>query len=262
MIQYDQCFFKLETPNLKLTAQHVPWDSEIYETVVVQVTDVEVLNTEGASADYATFEAWCSAGSVGLVSCRLPHDRLRESMLLEQHGFRFIEMVLHPRTQLSGEMLPPDENLMITRADETDLAELSSLAERAFRYERYHVDPRLDPRRADLRYGRWVLNSQAHESQCLLKVSDSGRTIALFIVEERPDQSVYWHLTAIAPEYQGHGYGRRVWRAMLRRHQLDGLREVATTISARNTPVLNLYSQLQFRFDPPEMTFHWVRDRN
>jgi len=260
MIRNDGSFFVLDTPNLRLSARHVPWDSEIYGTVVAQVNDIEVLDADGATEDFEAFEAWRQAGSVGIVSCRLPHDRLRESILLEQRDFRFIEMVLHPRVQLSGDPPPPDAGLLIARAEEADVAELVSLAERAFGHERYHVDPRLDPRLGDRRYGRWVRSSLAQESQSLLRVSDSGRTVALFIVEERPDRSVYWHLTAIAPEFQGRGYGRRVWRAMLRRHSLDGLREVTTTISARNTPVLNLYSQLQFRFDPPEMTFHWVRN--
>jgi RimJ/RimL family protein N-acetyltransferase len=260
MSRNDGWLFTLDTPNLKLSARHIPWDSEIYGTVVAQITDAEVLDAEGAAVDYGAFEAWCEGGSVGIVSCRLPHGRLRESMLLEQHGFRFIEMVLHPRVQLTRDPPPPDSGLLIARATEADVAELASLAERAFGHERYHVDPRLDPRLGDRRYGRWVRSSLAHESQRLLKVSDAGRIVALFIVEERPDRSVYWHLTAIAPECQGRGYGRRVWQAMLRRHQVDGLREVATTISARNTPVLNLYSKLQFRFDPPEMTFHWVRD--
>lgn len=260
MSQIDSSFFTLDTPSLKLSARHVPWDSEIYGTVVAQITSMEVMDASRASEDLAAFETWCKASSAGIVSCRLPHGNLRESILLEQHGFRFIEMVLHPQIELSHAPAKADADLIIARAEQTDLAELAILAEQAFGHERYHVDPRLNPRLGDIRYGRWVRNSFDHESQCLLKISDSGRTVALFIVEQRRDQSAYWHLTAIAPECQGRGYGRRVWRAMLHKHRVDGLRSVVTTISARNTPVLNLYSKLQFRFDPPEMTFHWVRD--
>jgi hypothetical protein len=47
---------------------------------------------------------------------------------------------------------------------------------------------------------------------------------------------------------------------MLARHLGEGVGKVSTTIAARNVPVLNLYSSLRFRFAPPEMTFHWVRD--
>jgi ribosomal protein S18 acetylase RimI-like enzyme len=71
---------------------------------------------------------------------------------------------------------------------------------------------------------------------------------------------VYWHLTAVAPQCQGQGYGWRVWRAMLAHHARGGVRSVRTTITAGNVPVLNLYSKLGFRFLPPETTFHWLRE--
>jgi hypothetical protein len=47
---------------------------------------------------------------------------------------------------------------------------------------------------------------------------------------------------------------------MLLRHKTDGISAVLTTISARNTRVMNLYAGLGFRFRPPMMTFHWIRD--
>jgi RimJ/RimL family protein N-acetyltransferase len=182
-------------------------------------------------------------------------------MFLEAQGFRFIEMVLHPRLAGLSALALPEDDLQIVPADAADLPGLVAIAEHAFIHERYHVDPRLDPRLGDRRYGRWVRSSLAHPTQRLLKVLDAERLIALFLVEKRTDGSAYWHLTAIAPSWQGQGYGRRVWQAMLRRHQVEGCESVTTTISARNTPVLNLYAQLGFRFLPPEMTFHWIPSR-
>jgi RimJ/RimL family protein N-acetyltransferase len=44
---------------------------------------------------------------------------------------------------------------------------------------------------------------------------------------------------------------------MLNKRQ--GARSIRTTISARNTAVMNLYARLGFRFSAPDMTFHWVR---
>jgi RimJ/RimL family protein N-acetyltransferase len=80
------------------------------------------------------------------------------------------------------------------------------------------------------------------------------------VTENQPDGLCYWHLTAIAPAFQGRGYGKRVWREMLHFHQREGMKQIATTIAARNTPVLNLYASLGFRFQPPEITLHWLRD--
>lgn len=251
--------FHIETSCLTLSAHEASWDSAVYGIPVVQIEDIEVRDQESARVDYSRFETWINSEQVGIISCRLLHDRLRDSMFLEAREFRFVEMVLHPRFDPLQNQQFTKEDLLIAPAVEADLNALKDIAERAFGFERYHVDPRLNPRQGDQRYGRWVRNSLHHQSQRLLKVLDGERLIALFLIEFGSDQSAYWHLTAIAPEWQGRGYGRRVWLAMLSYCKDQGCQSVSTTISARNTPVLNLYAQLQFRFMPPEMTFHWIR---
>lgn len=248
----------IDTGGLRLLARAAPWDGEIYGVNVAQIQALTVHDHALAAQDFAVFKTWCRANRIGMVSSRLPHTGLRESFFLEDQGFRFIEMVLHPRLALSGFSAPPDEQLMIAKASAADLDELVELAECAFGYERYHVDPRLDPRLADRRYGRWVRHSLQHASQRLLKVTSGARIIALFIIEEQAGNSIYWHLTAISPHHQGQGFGHRVWQKMLLQHKIDGFLQASTTIAARNVPVLNLYAKLQFRFDPPEMTFHWI----
>lgn len=260
MSQQTLRHFSLATPRLRLAAREVPWDTAIYGVPVVQVHELELLNPQGAMADHAAFQDWLVGENIGIVSARLGHERLRESMLLEANGYRFIEMVLHPRLDGLQKLEIPADTLEITPATGEDLRGIADIAEHAFGYERYHVDPRLDPRLADQRYGYWVRTSLHHPAQRLLKVVDTDRLIGFFVVENQADLSVYWHLTAIAPPWQGRGYGRRAWLAMLRHHQDEGAESVITTISARNTRILNLYAQLKFRFMPPEMTFHWVRE--
>jgi ribosomal protein S18 acetylase RimI-like enzyme len=72
---------------------------------------------------------------------------------------------------------------------------------------------------------------------------------------------VYWHLTAVAPEWQGQGIGMSLWQTMLRRHAAEGATSVRTTISGHNAPAMNLYSRLGFSFSAPQMTFHWLREQ-
>lgn len=251
--------FHIETSFLRISVEEESWDSVIFGAPVVQIKDIEVKDDNGALLDLVNFTNWIEANEVGIMSCRLPHDRLRESMFLEVWGFRFIEMVLHPRFDNLQNHNFPRGDLSIVPAEEADLDALQDIAERAFGFERYHVDPCLSSRLGDQRYGFWVRNSLNHQSVRLLKVLDGERLVALFIIEIGLNQSAYWHLTAIAPEWQGKGYGQRVWVDMLSYCKAQGCQSVSTTISARNTPVLNLYAKLQFRFTPPEMTFHWTR---
>lgn len=118
----------------------------------------------------------------------------------------------------------------------------------------------LNPRHGDLRYGRGVRNSLGRADQRLLKFKDGERAVALFLVESRVSRTAHWHLTAVSPTWLGCDYGYQVWQSMLRYHQAEGCEGLTTTISARNVAVLNLYAKLGFRFLPPEMTFHWVRE--
>lgn len=252
--------FRISSASLDLEAAVVPWDCAAFGFRVAQIYRIAVNSGPDAAAEYSGFHDWCEGGQIKLAACRLRHDKMQESMFLERHGFRFIEMVLHPcLAGLQARSIMAD-SLSVIRAAGEDLPRLQGIAERAFGHERYHIDPRVDRRRADLRYANWVRSSLDDERQNLFKVMDGNDVVGLFITESGNSGDVHWHLTAIAPDFQGRGYGRRAWNAMLGLHRSEGCDRVTTTISARNVAVLRLYGQMGFDFLPPEMTFHWFRD--
>lgn len=251
---------ELRTDTLELSAAAVPWDSEIFGCPVVSISRIEIKSDqpEAVQSSFEPFNHWLREHAVQIASCRLPHDRLDTSMLLERNDFKFIEMVLHPVVQLATYPVM-HTGLVVAQADECDVPALAGLAERAFGHERYHIDPRIDSKLADLRYARWVRNSFGDPRQRLLKITLDGAMVGMFVVEDKPDGSAYWHLTAVNPDFQGRQLGHRIWMAVLQYHQRAGRSSIGTTISARNSRVLGLYAKLNFRFAEPEMTFHWVR---
>ena len=251
--------FKLDTAALTLSIGMVPWDSDVFGIPVAQVETIRVFDAVSAIADFQFAWEWLNSHSVRMVSCRLPHDRLEESFLLEGEGFKFIEMVLHPQMESLCALEFEDEGLSICQAEPSDLPSLIAIAQSAFGNERFHVDPRVDTGLANARYGNWIRNCLAHPQQILLKVMDGDEIVALFVVEILNSGTAYWHLTAVAPNIQGKGFGRRAWRAMMRHHKLQKVELIKTTISARNSRVLNLYARLGFRFGAPETTFHFMR---
>jgi RimJ/RimL family protein N-acetyltransferase len=253
--------FTLTVPSLRLTAHLVPWDTDCFGFAVAQIDTLECLHSSIDSTEILPFYQWLDNNAIRLVSCRLSFDRLNESMLLERCGFRFIETVLHPHLDLFKCSFLSSDELKVAPATTEDLPMLEAMAAEAFAHGRIHADPRLGQSLGGRRYSHWVRNTLTHPSQKLLKVTDKdANLVALFITEERPEQSLYWHLTAIALHFQGKGYGWRVWQTMLAIHARDGMSSVQTTITAGNVPVLNLYAKLGFRFFSPEMTFHWVRE--
>lgn len=246
----------LEASGAVLECFLVPWDTEIFGFPVAQIGRLEL----GESADPGTilreFDAWCAGQRVRLVSCRLDHTRLRESMALEDVGFRFVEMVHEPRLEPIDHVAAPDRLLQISKAVEDDLAAIGDLAHAAFTTGRFLLDWRLPPELSRRRYAAWVRNSFGDPAHEVLKATVDGELVGFFIVETRGDGSVYWHLTAIAPRWQGKGMGMSLWRAMLLRHRADGATSVSTTISGHNPPAINLYARLGFKFGAAQMTFH------
>lgn len=247
----------IDTPDLFLEWTETPWDTAIYGRPVLQITSLEARGSKAGEA-LSGFEQARDALDAMLVSCRLSHDRLRESMLLEDHGFRFIEMLYQPELALSEKDWAFEGELVAARATANDLQDILEIAGNAFRNERFHVDPRLDPALGDRRYCNWVRSSLDHPTQELHVLRDEGRIVSFFVLEMQDDGTCYWHLNAVSPNAQGKGYGQRAWRTMLHQASVRGARRVQTSIVARNHRVLNLYAKLGFRFPPPLMTFHWV----
>ena len=252
----------VDSTDLHLKWVEAPWDTAVFGFPVLQISRMEVRGP-AASGAMSIFEEARDRLGAGLVSCRMPHDRLKESMLLEDHGFRFIEMLYMPEFDNLADIELPKERagIDVGLVGEGDLRALVEIAGSAFRNERFHVDPRLDSTLGDERYRRWVQTSLDHPHQRLYALRDGAQAVAFFLTEMLADGTCYWHLNAVSPQVQGQGYGRRAWQAMLHQAKEEGAQRVRTCIVARNFRVLNLYARLGFRFPPPLMTFHWVRDR-
>ncbi|MBS0348907.1 MAG: GNAT family N-acetyltransferase [Proteobacteria bacterium] len=250
---------RIDTDNLELAWAEAPWDSKLFGAPVLQIQTMALHGSE-ARTDIGPFVDALQRSGACLASCRLSHDRLNESFLLEDIGFRFIEMAYQPELALSAEA-PHPATLEVHAATEADLPAILDIAGSAFGNERFHMDPRLSSKLGDIRYQNWVRSSLAHPSQRLHAISDGGRIVAFFITEEQADGTCYWHLTAVAPAAQGQGYGRRSWETMIAHARQRGSQRIQTCIVARNHRVLNLYARLGFHFPPPLTTFHWVRPR-
>jgi GNAT superfamily N-acetyltransferase len=233
-------------------------DTETFGFPVAAIGAIELDPAADAADLLGALDAWCDDGGIRLVSCRLDHLRLRESMALEEHGFRFVEMVYRPRLADLAELAEPDRPIAVAEAEAGDLPALEAIAHEAFSTGRFLLDARLDPELSRRRYANWVRTSFADDRHAVLVGRLDGALVGFFIVE--PDaERAYWHLTAVAPGWQGQGIGLSLWRTMLLRHRSEGVRLVETTVSGHNPAVMNLYARLGFSFAAPQLTLHWLR---
>jgi|RhiMetdeSRZDD1v2_1073273.scaffolds.fasta_scaffold77082_3 GNAT superfamily N-acetyltransferase len=251
----------IEADGATIEAFVVPWDTEIFGFPVAQVSRIEVGEGVEPGDLLRQFDDWCAERAVRLVSCRLDHTSLRESMTLEGLGFRFVEMVYEPHLDSLDQLAEPRRVVEVSEAGADDLERIEAIAHDAFVTGRYLLDWRLPAELSKRRYATWVRNSFDDTAQSVIKAEVDGEIVGFFIVERRTDGGVYWHLTAVAPGRQGQGIGLSLWQTMLRRHRAEGATSVRTTISGHNSAAMNLYARLGFAFSAPQMTFHWLRDQ-
>ena len=243
-----------------MAAKKVSWDHKALGYPVASIDVIKVDDEGRADEEFKRFNDWLDQEEIKLVSCRLPHDEMRTIMFLENQRFKFIEMVLHPIIHIIESKPSGNRDLVVDAVGPHEIDLVASMAESAFGYERYHIDPRVNSSSADVRYGSWVKSVPYQKSQILVKISDHEDILGFFIIERVSDDVFYWHLTALNPEFTGKGLGMGVWSAVLLYCKELGAKSIQTTISARNSAVLNIYSRLSSRFGPPEVTLHWVRD--
>lgn len=250
----------IDSAALRMRFSLVPWDTQLLGYRVAQVQSIEVLDSRGAHDVFEDFERWRDQNQIHLVSCRLPNLALHESMFLEEHDFRYIETVYSPQLDLSAPApSPTQDRIAVALAGSEDVDQIVHIAGVAFTTGRFALDWRLDPSDNQRRYQGWVRNSFADAAHNIWKATKSTEVVGFFITEDLPLSVTYWHLTAIAPAWQGHGMGRRLWLAMIDQSRNAGQAFIKTTVSGHNVSVINLYASLGFRLHEPRSTYHWTR---
>ena len=162
------------------------------------ISHIELKAEADAVDAFLPFRDWCAVHEVKLVSCRLPHHRLRESGFLEGQGFRFIELNYRPWVPDLGRF-SADEEIEVCTAAPSDEEEICALAARALWTGRLHADPMVGPEIGDRRYALWAANAFRHPGQQVLKCMLRGQIAAFMVVERPTDSSRFWSLVVARP---------------------------------------------------------------
>ena len=255
-MDFDYRLEKIHTKALTLEYFLVPWDTEILGQPVAEIKHLEVKDPEAAARDFCAFTTWCGEHTIAFSNCRILHNQVVESMFLQAQGFRFIELNYRPRMNKLQELELQDDEIIIEPATYADRMILAKMAGSIFQHGRFHQDPRLGASLGNRRYKTWLLNAFVLPHQKVLKCLLGDEIIAFFVVEYPEPGHCFWSLIGLAPGMQGQGLGKRVWRAIMRKHQQEGIEIITTSISSHNIAVLNLYVSLAFRFSVPYATFH------
>ena len=131
-MNFERHIERISSESVDIELFFVPWDSEIFGFAVAQIERI-VIKRNGDHADaMRQLQYWLDKKSIRLASCRLPSGKLRESMLLEANGFRFVEMVYSPTLSPLPLGERTDDELTISDALPQDLPGIEAIAASAF----------------------------------------------------------------------------------------------------------------------------------
>ena len=260
MLQFRADYVPLDTgmPGWGAVAL-LPWDAEVFGFPVADFRPGDPGEMDVHRQAFAQRLArWAGQRQVEIVGCRhLPSDMVL-SALLDECGFRFVEVSLRAElAPLSTDRLPAARVTVRLAAGE-DRGPLLSIAESAFDSGRYHADPRVPRALANARYRSWLDNALGcpGSGTRVFALGPAGHPTGFFHVEIEA-AAADLRLSAVDSAGNPGIAGFALYAGVLQALASQGVQRVSARLSATNTAVVNLYAALGFRFAEPEIVRHW-----
>ena len=186
------------------------------------------------------------------VTMRLDTNELELLHLCEVEGFITLDTVLHLYRDLAA--APPQAAAVACRPHiPSDVARLRDIARGAYRFDRLHADPVIDPHRADAAYAEWITNSCNGLDDVVLVAEERGEPVGFMTVRTQPlarrllqlEVAKIW-LVGIAASARGRGVGQALLESVAAWCQARGIRDLEIGTQLRNTAALKLYGRAGF----------------
>jgi len=204
-----------------------PWDSRALglDTFEISTYSEEVLRliVQNAAPGHYTVRA----------------DPLSSKKVLHECGFYYCDTLIEPFCALESFIDFQHDNVHLSKS--TPVEDLISISVNAFFNGRFHRDFNIDKSLADLRYTLWL--KDLHGTKNIFGLM-YYQTLAGFWGYS--ENKIVLH--ALGSDYRGKGLAKYFWSAACRELFQQGHSELVSSISFSNTPALNLYISLGFRF--------------
>jgi ribosomal protein S18 acetylase RimI-like enzyme len=190
----------------------------------------------------------------GFAYARVPTAEVRLAHLLEDAGFRLVDtgITLEAAT-VAGTARPSSAAARLARAgDETAVAEI---ARTAFRYSRFHLDPRIPAALANEIKREWAVNYFRGRRGDYMVVAERSSSVAGFLqLLAGKGGTLTIDLIAVAEAQRGQGLASDMIRFAARECGAPARLRVGT--QAANVASLRLYERLGFTVAGTSHVFH------
>ena len=222
----------------RMGVERMDIDSLVFGREVLDIHDFD------PAADFAAFErAYREQYNPGYVCAKVPMDRTSEIHALEEAGFRLSECQLrigiNLRKPYDTAAFPYDFE-QVTR--EEDLAEVVEIAGETFVYNRFYLDPCLDPTISGRRNREFVWQSFRSPEEAVYRLVErqGRRTVAFRTHRHSNSGEALLLLGGVHPAYKNLGLGLVNDYFYFNELIRMGVSHATTRISAANCPILNL----------------------
>jgi len=235
----------------------LPWDVENFGFAVAdwRPGDLRVAALEREGLGEALL-GWAQRHHAEIVSARVPAADGLGRLLLCDLGFEFIDCSLDLEIADLQAAPIPTPRIPIRLAGPTDHPEIVRIAEEAFQLDRYHADARFPGQLAALRHRRWVQRLVEQPGVETYTTGDAGEPLGFFSVAVAGDFAEI-QLAAVDARRHGKGIGFGLFAGALTELKDGGTRRCIGKVYAANTPIINVFAGMGFRFVATQALFHW-----
>lgn len=228
----------------------LPWDSDHFGIPIGRLLPSSV--SEG---DLST--ALRSVEDAG-IRCLYWLSDSSDSQLEVAHraGFKMVDVRVELEVQIGSTTAPPEDQLTIRVADESDLEPLKLLASRSHLNTRFYSDGGFAIDRADALYAAWIDRSFQDPSQVVAVSGPPGEPhgYIAFGISEAGAGAI--GLIAVDESHRASGLGSGLVTAALSRLAWLGAEQVTVVTQGSNEAAQRLYTKLGFSERHRSVWFH------
>jgi hypothetical protein len=249
----------------------VPWESRNLGMPSFSVDDTKLADLDEGRFS-ADLDALRRAHPRFFMQARIRKEHFKHAPFFQRMGFYFVESTLAPFAvfrenaclaefdRSPASFVPGIFDLASLRFHRESLSDpavrsfVDGIARESFSEDRFHHDPRCSPAVADGRFVHWIGDLAADREVVVYLLDHDGVPVGFMARKNE-----YLILTGFAKTYVSSGLSGFFWLSTLKDMAREGLAKAHTLISVHNTPVLNMYSRIGFKFREPCATFHLWR---
>ena len=213
--------------------KETPWDTKVFG-----IYTAEVIEYSDAALSKCNQEP-------GLYTLKL--DPLQNKTLAQKYGFYYCDTLLVPECAPEELIKSTHENISISQ--EFNQSDVMDICNGVFEHGRFHRDLHLSKHLANARYNQWLEDLLIHGQVYALLYK---KEIAGFIATKGNELQLH----AVSKKFRGQGLAKYWWAAVCQELFAQGNQSITSSISASNLAVMNLYSNLGFRFTKSLDVYH------